>query len=142
MVVDHYILLGVHLSSKAEKNKPQIEQIEKGLLYLKSKFPSYSIILGGDLNSYLKPFNPTFWMYPSEENQLTTIKKRTMTQAQIHKGEKIIEESKDKIISTVKIIKGNIFYINGSSPKDKSLIPTNNHPFDHFVIMALLETQA
>lgn len=42
-------------------------------------------------------------MYPDKSEELTTIKKRTMTQGQYHKGNKIVEDSKDKIISTLKI---------------------------------------
>jgi hypothetical protein len=55
-------------------------------------------------------------MYPDKETQLTTIKKRTMTQGQFHKGEKMVEESKDKIISTLKIEYANTMYITGRVP--------------------------
>lgn len=30
-------------------------------------------------------------MYPDSPDQLTTVKKRTMTQGQFHKGEKIVQ---------------------------------------------------
>jgi hypothetical protein len=61
------------------------------------------LIVGGDINSYLAPFSKDFHCYPNDEKQLTTIKKRTMAQGQFHKGNKIVEESKDKILSTLKI---------------------------------------
>jgi hypothetical protein len=35
MIVDAYILLGVHLSSKTDKNKEQVEALRKGLIDLK-----------------------------------------------------------------------------------------------------------
>jgi major membrane immunogen (membrane-anchored lipoprotein) len=64
-------------------------------------------------------------MYPDTEEQLTTIKKRTMTQGQFHKAYKTIEESKDKIISTLKIESGSIMYINGRVPSKDNYVPTD-----------------
>jgi major membrane immunogen (membrane-anchored lipoprotein) len=64
-------------------------------------------------------------MYPELEGQLTTIKKRTMTQGQFHKAYKTIEESKDKIISTLKIKGGSIMYINGRLPNKDNYVPTD-----------------
>lgn len=86
LCVDNYILISSHLSSKADKNKLQIEKLKVGLTDLKKHLPDYDIILGGDLNSYLPPFSKEFYFYPDSENQLTTIKKRTMTQGQFHKA--------------------------------------------------------
>lgn len=86
LCLDNYILISSHLSSKAEKNKLQIEKLKVGLTDLKKHLPEYDIILGGDLNSYLPPFSKEFYFYPDSENQLTTIKKRTMTQGQFHKA--------------------------------------------------------
>jgi hypothetical protein len=45
----------VHLTSKAAKNKPQIEQMKVSLLKLRENKPKYDIILGGDINSFLAP---------------------------------------------------------------------------------------
>lgn len=56
---------------------------------------------------------------------MTTVKKRTSTQGQYHKAEKIINESKDKIISTLPIENGKITYITGSKPSKENLVPTN-----------------
>jgi endonuclease/exonuclease/phosphatase family metal-dependent hydrolase len=56
--LDNYIFINAHLSSKEEKNKGQIEDLKKGLLELKKTLPDYSIIVGGDLNSYLEPSQP------------------------------------------------------------------------------------
>ncbi|CAM6005157.1 unnamed protein product [Sphagnum balticum] len=141
MIIDNYILLSGHLSSKAEKNKPQIEQLKRSLLDLRNACPDYEIILGGDINSFLqseKPFSDKFNCYPDSEKVLTTIKKRTMTQGQFHKGNKVIEESKDKIITTLKIEKANTMYISGRIPKPDNYVPSNEHPFDHFVLVAKL----
>ena len=69
---------------------------------------------------------------------MTTVKKRTFTQGQFHKADKIIRESKDKIISTMSLTAGRISYITGEQPSDKNLVPTNEHPFDHFIVSARL----
>lgn len=70
---------------------------------------------------------------------MTTVKKRTLTQGQYHKGNKTVAESKDKIMSTLKITSGSIRLIDGSEAKSKSLIPTDAHPFDHYVVVANLK---
>lgn len=55
MIIDKYVLLCAHLTSKAEKNLPQIKDLREALQTLKSSAPDYDIILGGDLNSFWKP---------------------------------------------------------------------------------------
>jgi hypothetical protein len=76
--------------------------------------PDYDIVVAGDLNSYLEPFSPQFSFYPLKEDDMTTVKKRTLTQGQFHKAEKVVRESKDKIISTLKVREGKISYITGA----------------------------
>ena len=62
----------------------------------------YNVILGGDLNSYLGAMKEeNLNIFPVEEEQITTIKKRTYTQGQFHKADKIVKESKDKIITNL-----------------------------------------
>jgi hypothetical protein len=73
----------------------------------------YDIVVAGDLNSYLEPFSNKFSYFPIYTDETTTIKKRTFTQGQFHKAEKVISESKDKIISTLDIVEGKISYITG-----------------------------
>jgi hypothetical protein len=70
---------------------------------------------------------------------MTTVKKRTCTQGQFNKADKIVKESKDKIISTMKILDGKISYITGKEPNNQNFVPTDEHPFDHFVLVAYLE---
>lgn len=53
MVIDNYILISAHLTSKVERNLLQIKELKDGLLKLKEKLPDHDIILGGDLNSFL-----------------------------------------------------------------------------------------
>lgn len=55
-------------------------------------------------------------IYPSLKNELTTIKKRTMAQVQYEKAEKVVKESKDKLMSTLSIDKSVISFIDMSLP--------------------------
>jgi hypothetical protein len=58
-----------------------------------------------------------------------------MCQGQFHKGNVLVAEGKDKIISTLPILKGSLRYINNEKPDNYSLIPTDKHPFDHYVVV-------
>lgn len=68
-------------------------------------------MVAGDLNSFVK-FNAPIFSYPEIEEQFTTLKKRTASQAQFHKAEKEVKESKDKIISSLPLSKLKITFIN------------------------------
>ena len=70
---------------------------------------------------------------------MTTVKKRTFTQGQFNKADKVVCESKDKIISTLEIKEGRTSYITGSKPSSDNLVPTDEHPFDHFVLVTVLD---
>jgi hypothetical protein len=117
--------------------------LKKGLVDLRKHLIDnnlkFEIILGGDLNSFFPHFSNKINIFPEEEGDLTTVKKRTMTQCQFNKGRKLVEESKDKIISTLPIIKGSIKYINNEDPQKGSLVPNDSHPFDHLVVVAELQ---
>ena len=63
---------------------------------------------------------------------------RTMAQGQYEKGNIASVESKDKIITDLPIIKdsGSITFIDGHTPAtNKSYVPTDEHPFDHFLVV-------
>lgn len=58
------------------------------------------------MNSFLKPdekFNSKYFLYPVYEFEFTTLKRRTFSQAQFHKAEITVKESKDRILSTKNI---------------------------------------
>lgn len=119
-----------------------MDKMKKSLLALNKQFPNYHIIVGGDINIFMGfdgTFEKTFNFYPTKEEELTTIKKRTMTQGQYHKGNIVVAESKDKIMSTLKLIKGSIRYIDNTEAGKEGLIPTDRHPFDHFVLVVNLK---
>lgn len=62
-----------------------------------------------------------------------------MAQAQFKKGNILVQESKDKIISNFPIKDHYISYINGHKINKDSLVPSDDHPFDHFVVVAEIE---
>jgi hypothetical protein len=67
LCLDNIIIINAHLTSKAAKNKPQIEYLQASLLKLRKNKPKYDIILAGDLNSFLAPnveLNSHFQMFP------------------------------------------------------------------------------
>lgn len=57
---------------------------------MRKRFPNYDIVLGGDLNSFLAPFSVDFSMYPENSEDTTTVKKRTFTQGQFNKADKVV----------------------------------------------------
>jgi hypothetical protein len=75
-------------------------------------------------------------MYPRDEKQFTTLKRRTYSQAQFHKAEKEVKESKDRIICTKKIISGEICYFSGEKADEKYYLPSHEHPYDHLLCYA------
>lgn len=141
MVVDKYVIINIHFNSKVEKSQKQVELMKKTLLGLRKKYCWYHFIIGGDINSFMGTdgtFEKVFNFYPNIQSDLTSIKKRTMTQTQHHKGNVVVAESKDKIISDLKIVSGSIRYITNEEVKERGLIPSDKHPFDHFVVVASL----
>jgi hypothetical protein len=140
LLVDNIILINAHLSSGKEKNGPQMASLRQTLCDLKDSKKGYHIILAGDLNSYLAPdenLDKRFSMFPSDDKAITTIKMRTMAQGQYEKGNIANVESKDKIITDLPIINnsGSITFIDGHTPAtNNSYVPTDEHPFDHFLV--------
>ena len=90
MIIDKIIFINAHLNSKADKNKQQVDIMKQAVSQLKKKMKGYEIVLGGDLNSYVDPFSSEFNFFPEKNDQMTTVKKRTFTQGQYHKADKII----------------------------------------------------
>lgn len=75
-------------------------------------------------------------MFPLYEWNFTTLKKRTYTQAQFHKAEKEVKESKDRIISSCNIEYGEVMYLGGGKADEKSYLPSHDHPYDHLLCCA------
>jgi hypothetical protein len=136
---DNYIFACLHLSSQRLKNKDQVENLKKDLVRLRQLLPKYELVVGGDINSFIQPdpnFTPIFSHFPYNEYDITTLKKRTYAQAQFHKAEEEVRESKDRIFSTLNIERGEVRFICDGEANDKSYLPTDEHPHDHFMVVA------
>ncbi len=55
LLVDDILLINAHLSSGKDKNGPQMASLKQNLCALRNSKPYLHVILGGDLNAYLKP---------------------------------------------------------------------------------------
>ena len=78
-----------------------------------------------------------FVMHPDNEDQHTTLKKRTFAQGQFKKSDISVGESKDKILTDLQIKEGSrkVTYIDYETVPDKnSYVPTCEHLFDHFLV--------
>jgi len=101
--------------------------------------PGIQIILGLDSNHFMNPDKyPDFHISPAAETQSTTIKKRTAIQLQSKKTNVIVMETKDQIVSSMPIAKSHVVMIDGKNFTDKTYLPCEAHPFDHFLVWAEL----
>ena len=95
------------------------------------------IILGIDSNHFMSPDKYTdFNISPGVETESTTIKKRTAIQLQTKKTNLIVMETKDQIVSSLPILKSHTTMIDGKNFTDKTYLPCEAHPFDHFLVLA------
>ena len=134
-VANRIIFCSVHLTSNEAKNKEQVILLKEAINVLVDDYKDYNFVVAGDINSFVKFYSPIF-SFPQTEDQFTTLKKRTASQAQFHKAEKEVKESKDKIISSLPLDKFKITFINDEPANDKSYLPTDAHPHDHFLVQA------
>ena len=92
-----------------------------------------------DANSYIAPFDKRLFMFPDSENIYTCVKKRTTMQVQTSKAEKLVQENKDAIMTTLPFDMRHVMKIDGEKPREKAYLPLDEHPFDHFLIFAVVE---
>lgn len=93
-------------------------------------------MIGTDANHNLEDKN-NFKVFPNNK-AVTTRKKRTDMQCQFGKAGKLIEETKDHIISNQPVLSWKIETIK-STEVCKELLPNDNHPYDHFAVIAKIE---
>lgn len=60
-------------------------------------------------------------------------------QVQTSKAEKLVQENKDAIMTTLPFKMKQILTISGHHPSDKEYLPLDDHPFDHYLVFAVLE---
>ena len=78
-------------------------------------------------------------MFPDTAKIYTTVKKRTSMQVQTSKAEKLVEENKDAIMTTLPFELKHVMKIDGEKPKENTFLPLDEHPFDHFLIFAVVK---
>ncbi len=61
-----------------------------------------------------------------------------MMQAQFNKSNKLVRESKDKIITSLKLKNTRVCFIDQSEPNEGGVLPLNEHPFDHYIVLATI----
>ena len=111
---------------------------------MKQKCPGYHIVVGADTNSFVTTAGlDSFYAFPSAKFDFTTRKKRTFMQPQFNKADAINEECKDQVFSTMKIVENRIVTIDSQEANreqsSKKLLPTDDHPFDHFMVLCTLQ---
>ncbi len=93
-----------------------------------------------DANSYIAPFNERLHMFPDNPEIYTTIKKRTSMQVQTAKAEKLIQENKDSIMTTLPLLgMKHVLTINGQHPNKQEFLPLDSHPFDHYLVFVVAQ---
>ena len=60
-------------------------------------------------------------------------------QVQTSKAEKLVQENKDAIMTTLPMKMTHVMKIDGEKPRDKVYLPLDEHPFDHYLIFAVVE---
>ena len=129
------LLLSVHLSSK-KVHREQAKDMVLTLEAIAKENKDLVIIMGIDANHLLEQHS-YFRIYP--DSQLaTTRKKRTSMQCQFDKAERLVEETKDHIVTNLTITSSRVETIR-SWDASQNLLPNDDHPFDHFLINANLE---
>ena len=93
-----------------------------------------------DANHFIERHNirKDFMMVPYLKEQITTNKKRTYIQAQLHKADIEVKEVKDHILTNIPIKLFSRDLVNQQKVSSE-LLPSDCHPFDHFIVAATLE---
>lgn len=69
----------------------------------------------------------------------TTNKERTWLQAQVNKANVVARSCKDHLISDLSLLKSEVTLINGFNLN--VLLPTEMHPYDHYIVAAQVHTE-
>lgn len=143
MAVDNFIIFSLHLSSKKEKNESQIKLMCENLATIRKLYPMCHIIAGGDANSFIRPetvkeIGPEWHLFPNDEKDITTMKKRTWMQPQTNKADELASTCRDHLLTTVPMENQRITTIRGAPSSKVRFIPNQEHPCDHFVVSASL----
>ena len=139
--VDNLILFSGHLSSKKEKNIDQIKKMLTSLQKVRKIYPSHHLIVGCDVNNFLKTVPPFLNVYPDKENIPTTLKKRTYLQPQVNKANEVAQQCRDHLITDLELKNRKVLGITGESSNNIGYLPCEKHPYDHFLVTATIEIE-
>ena len=77
----------------------------------------------------------TIKIFPCDENNITSCKKRTYMQPQFNKSDKVFADGKDQFFTTADFANSYVWTIDMQKASKKVNLPTENHPFDHFLVV-------
>jgi hypothetical protein len=72
----------------------------------------------------------------------TTLKKRTYLQPQVNKANEIAKGSRDVLLSDLNFRKPRVVSITDRKADDVGFLPCEEHPYDHFVVTAYINTKS
>lgn len=116
MFLDNYFLISGHLNSKKAENEADVKKLMTIMPIIKQKYKDLDFICGMDANSYIPPFDKEIYMFPDSSDIFTTVKKRTSMQVQTSKAEKLVQENKDAIMTTLPLKMAHVMKIDGEKP--------------------------
>lgn len=142
MFLDNYFLISGHLNSKKAENEVNVKELMTVMPAVLDKYHDLEIIVGLDANSYIPDVNkqiPQLNAFPDNSDIFTTVKKRTSMQVQTSKAEKMVQENKDLILTTLPFKLKDVFTIAGQPISKDLFLPLDEHPFDHYLVFAVVE---
>lgn len=84
--------------------------------------------------------NTKFNVFPTYGEGITSMKKRTMMQAQRNKADDLVSGTKDYIITDLELIDTKIQTIKGQKIEgEEAFLPNKDHPYDHFMVVGTIQ---
>jgi hypothetical protein len=125
------------LSSKRDVSFEQARDMFQVLGELCDAHPMIKIIIGIDANHFIGSCRTIFMNYaPKNKDEATTLKQRTYLQTQVGKAGEMVRECKDFILTNMEFKGYVICNINRIEANDSDLLPSDKHPYDHFIVSA------
>ena len=143
--VDNYLFISVHIHQSVKN----LSKMMQHLLDLRKAYPQLHIVMAGDFNRFVsahhepneqlaRAFFQEFSIYPHREQQPTTQKTRTWLQSQRRKADQNDRSCRDFIITSLGMKSTKIEKLGDSLVSRSNPLLTDRHPFDHYIISAIL----
>lgn len=137
--IDDVYYISAHLNSKDAKKAGTPKNYEDQWTFLCKWIPAGAkYVIGIDANHHPSTIRG-MREFPSDATISTTRKQRTSMQAQQHKIAKLDEGCKDHIITNYRIRGGQIRMLTDGGNVER-LLPNAEHPCDHFISFATINT--